>query len=65
MKDCRELSVKIQLLIKSKRLKNAFLAFKHSDVVYFMLINVKMPKHVGIFTCMSMMNYMLSWLEHN
>ena len=32
------------------------LAFKLSDVVFIMLINVKMPKIVGILTFMSMIN---------
>ena len=39
-------SMKFQLLIKIKILKNKyikFLAFKLTDVVFFMLINVKMP----------------------
>ena len=35
------------------------LAFKLSDV-FIMLINVKMPKIVGILTFMSMINFMLS-----
>ena len=33
-----------------------FLAFKLFDVVFIMLINVKMPKIVGILTFMSMIN---------
>ena len=36
------------------------LAFKLSDVVFIMLINVKMPTIVGILTFMSMINFMLS-----
>ena len=31
-----------------------FLAFKRSDVVFIILINVKMPTIVGILTFMSM-----------
>ena len=49
-----------QLLIKSKMLKNQiFLAFKRSGVVFIMLINVKMPTTVGIFTFMRKINFML------
>ena len=45
------------MLIKSKMLKNKnFLAFRCSDVVFFMLINVKMPTIVGILTFMSRIN---------
>ena len=42
----------------------AFFAFKLSDVVFIMLINVKMPTPVGILTFMSMKMFMLSWIEH-
>ena len=61
-----QLSKEFQLLIKSKILKKIkiFQAFKLSDVVCIMLINVKMPKIVGILTFMSMMNLMLSCVEH-
>ena len=41
-----------------------FLTFKPSSVVFTMLINFKMPTIVGILTFMSMMNSMLSWVEH-
>ena len=53
-----------------------FLAFNTSGVVFIMLINVKMPTGVGIFTLMSRINFvgiftfmsrinhMLSWVEH-
>ena len=37
-----------------------FLAFKLSDVVFIMLIKVKMPRNVGILIYMSMINLMLS-----
>ena len=37
-----------------------FLAFKLSDVVFIMLIDVKMPTIAGILTFMSMVNFMLS-----
>ena len=33
-----------------------FLALSHSDVVFIMLINVKMPTIVGILTFMSRIN---------
>ena len=39
---------------------NIFLAFKLSDVVIITLINIKMPKIIGIVTFMSMVNFMLS-----
>ena len=42
--------MKLQLLIKSKMLKKIFLAFKLSDVVFIMLINVNMAKFVGILS---------------
>ena len=41
-----------------------FLAFSLSDVVFVMLINVKMPTIVGILTFMNMTNFVLSWVEH-
>ena len=60
-----QLSIKFQLLIKTKLLKNAnFLAFKLSNVAFSMLINVKMPTLVGILTFISMLNFVLSWIEH-
>ena len=34
-----------------------------SDVVFIMLINVKMPTIVGILTFMSRINFVLSWLS--
>ena len=37
-----------------------FLALSLSDVVFIMLINVKMPTIVGILTFMSRINFMLS-----
>ena len=40
------------------------LASKCSDVVFIMLINVKMPTIVGILTFMSMINFMLNFVEH-
>ena len=48
------------MLKKTKTL----LAFKLSDVVFIMLRNVKMPNIVGILTFISMINFMLSGVEH-
>ena len=43
---------------KNNMLKTkTFHAFKLSDVVFIMLINVKMPTIVGILTFMSMINF--------
>ena len=51
--------------ISTKMLKNKdFLAFKLSDVVFIMLIIVKMPTIVGILIFMSMISFMLSWVEY-
>ena len=57
-----QLSMKFQLLMKTKKAERIkyFLAFKLSDVVFIMLINVKMPLIVGILTFMSVVNFMLS-----
>ena len=50
----------IQMLMKSKILKKKiFLAFRRSDVVFIMLLNVEMPTIVGILTFMSMINFVL------
>ena len=51
-----DLSIKFQLLIKTKMLK--IKAFIHSDAVFIMLVNVKMPTIVivGILTFISMIN---------
>ena len=45
-------------------LKKSFLAFNYSDVVFIIPISVKMSSIVGILTFMSMINYMLSLVEH-
>ena len=50
--------MKFHLLIKTKILKKIFLAFKLSDIVLLLLINVKMPTLVGILTFMSKINFM-------
>ena len=50
----------ISTVHKTKMLKNkTFIAFKLSDVVFVMLINIKMPPYVVILTFMSMINFML------
>ena len=41
-----------------------FIALSLSDVVFIMLINVKMPTIVGILTFMSRINFVLSWVKH-
>ena len=56
--------MKFQLLIKTKMLIKIFLAFKLSDGVFILLINVKMPTIVGILTFMSRINFMLNRVEH-
>ena len=43
---------------------NKFLALSLSEVAFIMLINVKMPAIVGILTFISMINFVLSWVEH-
>ena len=50
---------------KTKMLKSEdFSGFHLSNAVFIMLINIKMPTTVGILTFMSMINSMLSWVEH-
>ena len=52
---------KISAAHKTKMLKHTvFLDLKLSDVVFIMLINVKMPTIVGILTFMSRINFVLS-----
>ena len=41
-----------------------FLALSLSDVVFIMLINVKMPTFVGILAFMSRIKFVLSLVEH-
>ena len=56
-----QLSTKFQLLIKLKyRQIKKFLALSLSDVVFIILINIKMPTIVGILTFMSRINFLLS-----
>ena len=56
------LSTKLQLL-KYRKMKK-FLALSISDVVFIMLINVKMPTIVSILTFMSRINIVLSCVEY-
>ena len=53
--------MKFQQFIEAKNddFSKTFIAFKFLDVVFIMLINVKMPTIVGILTFMSRINYML------
>ena len=56
-----QLSIELQMLIKTKMLKNKdFLAFMLSDFAFMLLINVKMPTIVGILMFMSRINFILS-----
>ena len=62
-----QLSMKFQLLVKLKYWQmEKFLALSLSDVVFVMLINVKMPTMVGIlhFNIYEQDNFLLSWVEH-
>ena len=55
-----QLSMKFQLLIKLKyRQMKMYLALSRSDVVFIMLVNVKMPTIVDILTFISRINSML------
>ena len=61
-----QLSAKFQLLIKLKyRQINKFLALNLPDVVFIMLINVKMPTIVGILIFISWINFVLSRVEYD
>ena len=60
-----QLSTKFQLLIKLKYWQiKKFHASILSDVVFILLINVKMPTVVGILTFMSRIDFVLSLVEH-
>ena len=60
-----ELSMKVQLLIKTKILTNKKnLVIKLSDVVFILQINVKMATIVGFLTFMSRIHFMLVSVEH-
>ena len=52
-----QLSTKFQLLIKTYKPTN-------EDVVFIMLMNVKMPTIAGILTFTSRINFVLSSVEH-
>ena len=53
------------MLIRIKISSNlAFLGSHKPRMLFFPLINVKMPTIVGIFTFMSRKNFMLSLVEH-
>ena len=47
----------------SQQIKMIF-ALSLSDVVFIMVMNVKMSTIVGILTFMSRINFVLSWVEH-
>ena len=57
-------STKHEISTAHKKLKyrqiKKFLALSHSDIVFILLINVKMPTIVGILTFKSRINFMLS-----
>ena len=55
-----QLSMKFQLLIKTKIPTNKEVSRFKSLVVFIMLTNVKMPTIVGILTFMSRINFVLS-----
>ena len=59
-----QLRAKFQLLIKTKIQTTEEVSFSLSDVVFIMLINVKMPTIVGTLTFISRINFMLNWVEH-
>ena len=57
--------MKFQLLIKTKIPKNEEVScLSLSDVVLILLIKFKMPTPVGVLTFMSMINFVLSRVEH-
>ena len=61
-----QLSMNFHLLIKPKipTTEIFFFALSLSDVVFIVLVNVKMPTIVGILIFMSRINFVLSWVEH-
>ena len=61
------MSMNFQLLIKTKLMMlkiKLFLALKLLDLIFIMLINVKMPTSVGILTFMSWIDSMLRLVEN-
>ena len=59
MLNSTEFEISTHKKLKYRKLKK-FLALSLSDVVFIMLINVKMPTIVGILTFMSRINFVLS-----
>ena len=60
-----QLNMKFTMLISIKILKNsAFLGSDKPRMLFFLLINVKMPTIVGILTIINRENFMLSRAEH-
>ena len=56
-----QLRTNFQMLVKLKyQQMKKFLALSLSDIVFIMLINVKMPTIVGILTFMNRINFVLS-----
>ena len=49
--------------LKYRQIKKC-IALRLSDIVFIMLINVKMPTIVGILTFISRINFVLDWAEH-
>ena len=59
------MSTEFQLLISTKYQQiMKFLALGLSDVLFIMLINVKMPTIVDILTLISRINFVLGWVEY-
>ena len=59
--------MKFSLLVTTKMLTNSgaiFVALKLSAAVFILLLNVKMPKIVGILTCINRIKFMLGLVEH-
>ena len=60
-----QLSIKVHLLIKTKRLHSKeFSSLNLADVVFIMLISVKMTIIVDNLTFKSMINFPINWVEH-
>ena len=57
--------MKFKMHINIKISRNLdFLSSDKPRMLFFPLINVKMPTIVGILTFMSRKNFILSWVEH-
>ena len=61
-----QLSMKFQILINTKisRHSSFFSCSDKHKMLFFLLINVKMPTIIGILTIMRRKNFMLSSVEH-